>query len=126
MASDNMSDELKLVEPSVEWTGEMRDFIAAFRAEGRSHIPGLLPDSLLDDPETLIKRNCEFSRGENLPQGWVPASTWYAVQDRALIGVINLRHRLVPALEKLGGHIGYSVHPRYHNKGYGTRMLALL
>jgi predicted acetyltransferase len=117
--------ELLLCEPEDEWFVELGGYIAAFRDAGISHIPGLLPDQLLDDPATLLRKNREWARSENLPDGWVPASTWLAVQHGRMVGNINLRHRLTPFLEKLGGHIGYSVHPQHWKKGYATRMLAL-
>lgn len=117
--------ELTLVEPEDAWTDALRQYIAAFRAAGFQHIPGLLPDQLLDDPVTLLRNNRAWSRSENLPTGWVPSSTWLAVHDGVLVGNINIRHRLTPFLETFGGHIGYSVHPQHWKKGFGTRMLAL-
>lgn len=119
------SAELKLAEPTDEWAEALGEYIAAFREKGFEHIPGLLPDRLLDEPLALLRQQREFARSENLPPGWVPASTWLAVVGHTLIGNINLRHRLTPFLEQLGGHIGYSVHPQHWKRGYATRMLAL-
>ena len=118
--------DLALIEPSLEWQHELRCYIDAFRAEGLDKLHGLFPAELFDTPATLIGRLCEYSRGENLNQGWVPSSTWFAAKGRIIVGNINLRHRLTPFLEKMGGQVGYSVHPQHRNKGHATRMLALL
>ena len=42
-----------------------------------------------------------------------------------MVGIIHLRHELNDFLQHYGGHIGYSVHPAYWNRGYATQMLAL-
>lgn len=64
-----------------------------------------------------------WARGEQLREGWVPCTTWFWETDGALQGVINLRHRLTPALRRIGGHIGYSVAPGHRRQGVATRML---
>ena len=65
-----------------------------------------------------------WGRGEELRGGRVPCSTWFWEDERALQGVINVRHYLTAKLEEWGGHIGYSVAPSHRNKGVATRMLA--
>lgn len=62
--------------------------------------------------------------GENIKLGWVPCTTLFWEQDGALQGVINVRHKLTPALEEFGGHIGYCVAPSHRKRGIATRMLA--
>jgi predicted acetyltransferase len=42
------------------------------------------------------------------------------------VGASRLRHALTPALEDIGGHIGYDIRPTERRKGYGTRLLALM
>ncbi len=64
-----------------------------------------------------------WSEGRNLGEGWVPCSTWFWREGDTLQGVINIRHYLSPALEKTGGHIGYSVAPSHRRKGVAKRML---
>lgn len=118
--------ELILVAPHLSWLDETRRYIDAFRSLGMSHIPGLLPDSLLDDPPALIEKVNAFSRGDGLPPGWVPSTTWFGVRGSTLVGNINVRHQLVPALENFGGHVGYAVHPDHRKQGHASRMLQLV
>jgi predicted acetyltransferase len=57
-------------------------------------------------------------------EGFVPATTlWWASGERFL-GRLAIRHRLTPALETMGGHIGYDVRPGARRQGYATAMLA--
>lgn len=56
--------------------------------------------------------------------GFVPMTTlWWAEGDRVL-GRLAIRHRLTPALEEAGGHIGYDVRPSVRRRGHATAMLA--
>lgn len=57
----------------------------------------------------------------------VPDSTFFCLDtDRQrLIGAVNIRHWLNPALLATGGHIGDGVRPSERGRGYGTRMIAL-
>ncbi|MFE3453732.1 GNAT family N-acetyltransferase [Nonomuraea sp. NPDC059194] len=58
------------------------------------------------------------------PAGFVPMTTlWWAEGDR-LLGRLAIRHRLTPALERAGGHIGYDVRPSARRQGHATAMLA--
>lgn len=56
----------------------------------------------------------------------MPESTHWLVRDgTTFVGFSRLRHRLAPALEHHGGHVGYAIRPSERGKGYGTRILAL-
>jgi predicted acetyltransferase len=73
-----------------------------------------------------VKRLKTFSQGIGLAEGVVPESTYWLVRDgTTFVGFSRLRHRLVPALEHHGGHVGYAIHPSERRKGHGTRILAL-
>lgn len=64
-------------------------------------------------------------RGEGLPAGWVSDSHFWLVDEARIVGCSRLRHRLTPALQREGGHIGYDVRPSERRKGYGTLLLRL-
>ncbi|WP_019031014.1 GNAT family N-acetyltransferase [Salinispora arenicola] len=53
------------------------------------------------------------------PDGNVPSTTLWWIQDDDYLGCLAIRHRLTPHLREIGGHIGYSVRRR----GHATAML---
>jgi|SRR5581483_4210952 len=58
------------------------------------------------------------------PDGWVPSTTWWYIDDPEYLGRVALRHRLNDGLLQYGGHIGYDVRPSARCRGYATAMLA--
>lgn len=57
------------------------------------------------------------------PEGFVPATTLWWIDGQEFLGRLAVRHRLTPALEDAGGHIGYDVRPSARNRGHATAML---
>lgn len=58
------------------------------------------------------------------PEGFVPATTLWWVNDQEYLGRIAIRHRLTPRLRDYGGHIGYDIRPSARQRGHATAMLA--
>lgn len=72
--------------------------------------------------EVLQKSKLE----ETVPDGWVPAVTYVAVDaEENILGIINFRIRLNEFLLHRGGHIGYSVRKSERRKGYAKEMVRL-
>jgi predicted acetyltransferase len=54
----------------------------------------------------------------------VPVTELWFVDGSDYIGTVIIRHRLTPALEREGGHLGYHVVPGHRRCGHATQMLA--
>lgn len=100
----------------------LAEFLAEFAAAGEEHIPAFLPDPTWSFQET-VEGFARQSRGEGLPEGWVPSTTRFLLHEGRILGVFNVRHRLTDSLREFGGHVGYSVRPSERRRGYGVRLL---
>lgn len=70
-----------------------------------------------------VEKEIDMSDGKNLPAGYVPGTTYILWIDNIPVGRGNLRHYLVPSLERDGGHIGIQLSPKYRGRGYGHILL---
>lgn len=61
----------------------------------------------------------------NVPEGRVPYTRYWLVDNGQFIGSVDIRHRLNEALMSDGGHMGYDIRPSMRGKGYGNTILAL-
>jgi predicted acetyltransferase len=67
----------------------------------------------------------EQERGANLPPNHVPTTFLFAFVAMRIVGRISIRHSLNEFLERVGGHIGYVVVPKFRRLGYAITILRL-
>jgi predicted acetyltransferase/broad specificity phosphatase PhoE len=117
--------QLSLIKPSVELKEEYLSFYEEWVASKEDMVPWVIKK----DPsnfEAMVQFLKENEQGHNLPEGWVPDSTfWLINEDKRILGVVNIRHRLTETLLNSGGHIGYGIRPSERRKGYATKLLSL-
>lgn len=119
-----MTDDLRLIFPVKEYEKKAFEYIREF-LDYNSEINGTGGLDRYDDyDEWLLKVEKDLDL-PNIPEGRVPANTYFFVRmsDLKIVGMINIRHKLNEFLFNEGGHIGYSVRPAERKKGYGTLML---
>jgi predicted acetyltransferase len=72
--------------------------------------------------ERIAAQHAKEERGE-VEDPIVPASTRFAVEGGAVLGVVNVRHVVNDRLRRYGGHIGYSTKPSARGRGVATALL---
>lgn len=75
--------------------------------------------------EWLIKMDA-WSRGDQLPVGYVKQWTYWLIDSNKPVGYGKLRERATEASRKFGGNIGYAIDPLCRGKGYGNLLFELL
>lgn len=100
---------------------EVRAAAAELAAHGVEFALGLAD---ADDFSQWCDRVRAQARGEQLPDGWVPATGLVAELDGRVVGRVHVRHELTPFLRDVGGHIGYGVRPEWRGRGVAGALLA--
>ena len=116
----------ELILPSPGYLESYLEACREFKTCGRSIMSILDPDEYETWKDTIFQRFEDYRQGKNLPEGYVPGTTFWLVEDGEYIGSGNLRHRLTENLERFGGHIGYAIRPSMWGLGYGTLQLSFL
>ncbi len=79
--------------------------------------------------QSFINKATDFTRLITYPDGSkakpVPQDALWLIKNNDVIGRYNLRHHLLPHLEKEGGHIGALIKTSERKKGYGSLGLSL-
>jgi predicted acetyltransferase len=112
---------VKLVKPSIEYKNSFIEAIKEFQAEGRNIKVDL--NELKNNFSGYVLKLRNQAKGIDLPKDYVPSSIYWLVDGKDYIGKVSVRHRLTPALLKIGGHIGYEIRPSKRKMGYGTLAL---
>lgn len=112
---------VRLIQPTRDLRGAFLDLAREYEQAGDDRYL-----DALDDFDAYISRLEALERGEDVPDGGVPGSTFWLVVDGRVVAVSRLRYRLTAELEHEGGHIGYDVRPTERRRGYATRLLRLM
>jgi predicted acetyltransferase len=121
---------IELVRPSVDLAASWWAFVDTFGG-ATIHGSGLRPgdSERMREPEVFAEWVDWLVRMERsdepLPEGRVPSSYRWVLDDGRVVGTIAIRHALTPSLLAEGGHIGYAVGPGDRGRGVASSALAL-
>lgn len=116
---------VSLLTPTIDLQEEYLDFYNEWKDSGETMIPWVISKDPSNFP-AMIQELLDAHNGINLPESWVPDSTYWLVTDEnKIVGAVNIRHSLTKHLFNAGGHIGYGIRPSERRKGYATKLLEL-
>ena len=103
---------------------EIKDDFCELAAEGiaANETPYINWDG---DFEDYLRRMRILAKGENIPDDEVPRSTYFLFCGGKIIGRSEIRRKLNPELEIVGGHIGADIRKSERKKGFGALILKL-
>ncbi|MDA1642210.1 MULTISPECIES: GNAT family N-acetyltransferase [Bacillus cereus group] len=116
---------VSLLTPTTDLQDEYLNFYNEWKDSGETMIPWVISKDPSNFP-AMVQELLDAHNGVNLPQSWVPDSTYWLVTDNnRIVGAVNIRHSLTEHLFNAGGHIGYGIRPSERRKGYATKLLEL-
>ena len=111
---------LKLVKPSKKYLNLFLQALADYNQDENQFkdvaIKPLIQAIKENKVEEYFKQMGDYSKGKNLPDGYVPSTTFWLIDGKEYIGTFVIRHYLTPKLEEWGGHIATNIAPKYRGK----------
>ncbi len=107
---------VSLLTPTTDLQDEYLDFYNEWKDSGETMIPWVITKDPSNFP-AMVQELLDAHNGINLPESWVPDSTYWLVTDHnRIVGAVNIRHSLTEHLFNAGGHIGYGIRPSERRK----------
>lgn len=111
---------MQLIKPILKYQASYLTYLKELGSEERYPFPLDFDHS---DFPVMLTRIESFELGINLPDGYVPSSTYWLVESDEIIGVSNLRHYLNDQLKHAGGHIGLGIRPSRRGQKLSIQLL---
>jgi len=118
-------NDIKLVEPTVDLKDEFLAMVDEYLTAGEQN-GGWQFENGIEDFAAYVQGFKDYTKGKNLPEGWVTSTNFWLVDGDEVVGQTSLRHELNEDLKKRGGHIGYYIRPSKRGKGYGGMILPMV
>ncbi|MGL6599435.1 GNAT family N-acetyltransferase [Aeromonas sp. 600724] len=78
------------------------------------------------DPDGWLQSLLDHAEGRNLPSGYLPTTTYFALDGEEIIATLRLRHGDNEATRQWLGHIGYETRPSRRGEGVARTLLGWL
>ena len=116
-------NDCRLIAPHADYEPTHRRFLDEFVARGEQVVPWVVAERYVTFRDYVAKLHAA-AQGIGIPEGFVPHSTFWLVDDHdEIVGISNLRHGLTDSLLQYGGHIGFGVRPSARRRGFAAELL---
>jgi predicted acetyltransferase len=116
--------DVKLIEPSLLYKESFLEFVEDVKNTGYESYDLYIKAE--GNFEEFVNDLIDFSKGINIPEGWVPCSSFWLLDDSGeVVGVIRIRHCADNDYLQMIGHIGYEIKSSHRKEGYGSKILEL-
>jgi predicted acetyltransferase len=123
--SENFDAKVVLTPMAPGRDAEFAEMLDEFRAAGEAHVYEGAFAVAWEGYARFYDLISKMKAGGFPKPEIVPMDSYFIEAGGRILGEIFIRHRLSPALEQYGGHIGYKVRPSCRNRGVATAALLL-
>lgn len=119
--------ELYLEEPSIERETEAIKYIDELSKSNLSYSGTGYLERYVNKYQLWLSLLRKYKSPITCPNNICPGFTYFLIRqrDNKIIGMINIRTKLIDKVKLHGGNIGYSIRPSEQHKGYGKEILKL-
>lgn len=76
-----------------------------------------------EEYQQWLKQQDDWSKGENLPSGYVGQTVFWLMVGEIPVGIGKIRHSLTESSRAFGGNLGYAISSEFRGRGYGSELL---
>lgn len=114
-----MNSEMKIELANMVHLDAFRSYVDECVADGI-----VLYEFIFSNYARYLNKRIAYARGEQLPKGWTPITTYFCIDDGVILGSIRVRQGSNDYIDNVIGHIGYETRSSARGKGVAKCMLA--
>ncbi|MDN3678825.1 GNAT family N-acetyltransferase [Vibrio tapetis subsp. quintayensis] len=112
---------MKVVQADISYEDEYESYVKTCHEASLDYY-----DLAIDDPKAFLGQLVKNAEGIDLPESWVPCSTYFCIANGEILGSIRIRHGANDFIDNVIGHIGYETKPQSRGKGVAHKMLSFI
>ncbi len=109
---------MEITKAKLSHQDQFKDYAQSCIADGLE-----LYDEAKTDSCAYLKKRIAYAKGQELPTGWAPITTYFCLESDVILGSIRVRHGTNEYIENVIGHIGYETRPSARGKGVASFLL---
>jgi len=114
-----MNSDMKIELAHMEHLAAFKSYVDECVDDGIS-----LYEFIFNNYAGYLNKRIAYARGEQLPKGWTPISTYFCIEHGVILGSIRVRLGSNDYIENVIGHVGYETRPSARGKGVAKFMLS--